>query len=163
MEVIISCVLFLSSQLKPGNQSPTVPSLPRRPGSKNHRPTRLLMPNPPEQSWIYWAQLPWRTSTTFPTMQWTVWRSGGLVGNTHRKQRKREKEEKRKKSNILCSEVPFFSFLLAPFSPNHPTWHCKIVHLKNMFAKIISMFSLYLEFLNLQLFHNIIKSLAVQL
>lgn len=108
---LIKCVLFLSSQLNPGNQSPKAPSLPRRPGSKNHRPTRLLMPNPPERSWIYWAWLPWWISTTFPTMRWTVWHLGGLAGNTHRKQRKRGREQKRKKINIFhCSEVEPFLF-----------------------------------------------------
>lgn len=89
-------IYTLYSLQVPKSQDLKVPSLQQR-AKESTLPRRgLSVPNPQRQMWIFWVQLPWRTSTTSPIMQWTAWSSEGLAGLEP--PRRKEKRAKNKRS-----------------------------------------------------------------
>lgn len=101
----------------PESQGLTVQGLPRRPGVQKHPRRDLQVPKPPRPRWTSSARPPWRTSTTFPTMQWTAWSteaSGGRSRVKPRRKRRREPNRRRKSRSLKFAKTSnSFSLLLA--------------------------------------------------
>lgn len=100
---------FFHSPPNPGNQDPTVLGLPRRVGVQKHPKRGHPVPNPPRKRLTSSAQQPWRMSTTFLIMQWTVWSSEALGGQSPRiRRKKRTVLNGRRKSNYILPKLRYF-------------------------------------------------------